>query len=111
MKTHGYFGAGCCDTNLTTSPNNYWRIVCPSANYEVFVVLMGLHLAPESYLQIKSTKFEGCTDQYHTRHYHKRSILAGFIHNSTVLSAFKVAYVCVGKYYAIAYSSREAHKM
>ena len=58
---------------------------------------MGMHLAPKSYLQVKTTKYEGCTDVYFTKHFHKKSVLAGLVSNSAVLSAFKMAYVCVGK--------------
>lgn len=96
---HGYIGVGDPKelSNTTSSPNNYWRIICPSVDYEIYIVLMGLHLAPNAYLHVKTTKFEGCTDKYHGRHFHKRSILVGYFSNSAVMSAFKMAYVCVGK--------------
>ena len=58
---------------------------------------MGMHIAPKSYLQVKTTKFEGCTDKYFTKHFHKKSVLTGLVSNSAVLSAFKMAYVCVSK--------------
>ena len=96
---HGYIGIGNPKElgNVTSSPNNYWRIICPSVNYEVYIVLMGAHLAPNANLHVKTTKFEGCTDKYHGRHFHKRSILIGYFSNSAVMSAFKMAYVCVCK--------------
>lgn len=96
---HGYIGVGDPHqmADVTPSPIDFWRIICPSANYEVYIVLMGMHLAPDSYLHVKNTKFEGCSDKFHGRHFHKRSILAGYFSNSAVLSAFKMAYVCVCK--------------
>lgn len=96
---HGYFGVGCYTkggNNCTESPNNYWRIVCPPRR-QMSVVIMGLHTAPETYLQVKTTKFEGCTNRYHGRHFHKRSVVAAFVGNSSILSAFKVAYACFGE--------------
>ena len=58
---------------------------------------MGMHLTPNAYLYVKTTKFEGCTDKYHGRHFHKRLILVGYFGNNAVMSAFKMVYVCVGK--------------
>ena len=95
--SHGYIGVGAVSDKVTTSPNNYWRIVCNSSDFEIFVVLMGMHLAPHSYLQVKTTKYEGCTEKFHGRHFHKKSILIGFLSDSAILSAFRMAYVCVGK--------------
>ena len=58
---------------------------------------MGMHVAPKSYLQVKTTQYEGCTDEFLTKRFNKKSIVAALVSNSAVLSAFKMAYVCVGK--------------
>ena len=114
-QNYGYLGdAEVPRYNITesevasASKNDKWRVTCRPYNM-MYVVLMGLNLMGDDYLQVRRKTFRKTSQQFWGFFMKKKSVLVGLVKGQSKEeeekeSSFRLAYICARKYIILATS-------